>query len=44
MGLSSHSVVETAKRYQLVLNVYWRAKQGQRSISAMTFRLASAQL
>jgi len=41
---SSHAVVETAKRYQLVLNVYWRAKQGQRSISAMTFRLASAQL
>ncbi len=43
-GSSSRAVVETVKRYQVVLNVYWRAKQGQRSISAITFRLASAQL
>ena len=35
------SIVETLKRYQVVLNVYWQAKKGQRSIRAMTFRLAS---
>jgi len=40
-GSNSRSVVETIKRYQVVLNVYWRAKKGQRSIRATTFRLAS---
>lgn len=40
-GSSSHAIIETVKRYQVILNVYWHAKQGQRSISAMTFRLAS---
>ena len=39
---NSRSIVETVKRYQVVLNVYWQAKKGQRSIRAMTFRLASA--
>jgi len=41
-GSNSRSVVETVKRYQVVLNVYWRAKKGQRSIRATTFRLARA--
>ena len=41
-GSSSRSVVETVKRYQVVLNVYWSARKGQRSIRATTFRLASA--
>jgi general secretion pathway protein I len=39
---NSRSVVETVKRYQIVLNVYWRARKGQRSIRATTYRLASA--
>ncbi len=39
---NSRSVLKTVKRYQLVLNVYWRARKGQRSIRATTFRLASA--
>lgn len=39
---SSKSVIETVKRYQVVLNVYWQTGHKQRSIRAMTFRLASA--
>jgi len=39
---NSRSVVETVKRYQITLNVYWKSGSGQRSISAKTFRLASA--
>jgi general secretion pathway protein I len=39
---SSKPVVETVKRYQVVLNVYWQTGNKQRSIRAMTFRLASA--
>ena len=39
---SSRSVVETIRRYQVVLNVYWRSSSGERSIRATTFRLASA--
>lgn len=41
-GSNSRALVETVKRYQVVLNVYWRANTGQRSIRATTFRLASA--
>ena len=41
-GSNSRAVVETVKRYQIVLNVYWHAKKGQRSIRATTFRLARA--
>ncbi|QMU60533.1 MAG: prepilin-type N-terminal cleavage/methylation domain-containing protein [Gammaproteobacteria bacterium] len=41
-GSSSRSIVETVKRYQVVLNIYWQARRGQRSIRATTFRLASA--
>lgn len=41
-GSSSRSVLETVKRYQVVLNVYWRSSRGERSIRATTFRLASA--
>lgn len=41
-GASSRSIIETVKRYQVVLNVYWRARKGQRSIRATTYRLASA--
>ncbi|MFK7816227.1 MAG: prepilin-type N-terminal cleavage/methylation domain-containing protein [Gammaproteobacteria bacterium] len=41
-GSNSRSLVETVKRYQVVLNVYWQARKGQRSIRATTFRLASA--
>lgn len=41
-GTSSRSIVETVKRYQLVLNVYWRGTKGRRSIRATTYRLASA--
>lgn len=39
---NSTAVVETVKRYQVVLNVYWQGKKGPRSIRAMTFRLANA--
>jgi general secretion pathway protein I len=39
---SSKPVIETVKRYQVVLNVYWQTGNKQRSIRAMTFRLASA--
>lgn len=39
---SSRNIVETVKRYQVVLNVYWRSSRGERSIRATTFRLASA--
>ncbi len=39
---TSRSLVETVKRYKVILNVYWPARKGQRSIRAMTFRLASA--
>ena len=41
-GSNSRAVVETVKRYQVILNVYWQARKGQRSIRATTFRLASA--
>lgn len=41
-GSSSRSVIETVKRYQVILNVYWRSNSGERSIRATTFRLASA--
>lgn len=41
-GPNSRAAVETVKRYQVVLNVYWRAKKGQRSIRATTFRLTRA--
>jgi len=39
---SSRSLTEKVKRYKVTLNVYWRSGIGQRSISATTFRLASA--
>lgn len=41
-GSSSRSIIESVKRYQVVLNVYWHARKRQRSIRATTFRLASA--
>lgn len=36
------AVVKTVKRYQVTLNVFWQSGTVQRSISATTFRLASA--
>ena len=41
LGGSNSSLVESIKRYQVVLNVYWQGKRGQRSLRAMTFRLAA---
>jgi len=41
-GTNASAVVETVKRYQVILNVYWRAARGERTIRATTFRLASA--
>lgn len=38
----SRTVLESIKRYQVVLNVYWRSSNGERSIRATTFRLARA--
>jgi len=39
---NSRSAIESIQRYQIILNVYWHANKGQRSIRAMTFRLANA--
>ena len=39
---NSRSVIETVRRYQIKIDVYWKSGSGQRSISATTFRLASA--
>ena len=39
---NSSNPLEAVKRYQVVLNVFWRSSTGERSIRATTFRLASA--
>ncbi len=39
---ASNYPIETVKRYQIVLNVFWKSKKGMRSLRTMTFRLASA--
>lgn len=41
-GASSRTLIETVKRFQVTLKVYWKSGKGERSISATTFRLASA--
>ena len=41
-GNNSKSVIQSVKRYQVVLDVYWQGKKGPRSIRATTFRLGSA--
>lgn len=39
---NSRSIIESVKRYQVVLDVYWQGKKGPRSIRATTFRLGRA--
>ncbi len=39
---NSAAVLESVKRYQVVLDVYWQGKKGPRSIRATTFRLGRA--
>ncbi|MEM7400721.1 MAG: prepilin-type N-terminal cleavage/methylation domain-containing protein [Pseudomonadota bacterium] len=39
---NSTAVLESVKRYQVVLDVYWQGKKGPRSIRATTFRLGRA--
>lgn len=39
---NSRAILDSVKRYQVVLNVYWRSSTGERSIRATTFRLARA--